>query len=397
MNTLNNASNNNIVSMQLKLFDSNDFIQNLKEKTHTVKKIANQDKRVIMLNTDEYEYLNPFCPFCSSTSIIKEGNRTRIVNLPYKKKHKIYLKKYYCKNCGKFFQTEVESIVKKYKNYSVHFKESTEKLLKMGYVSARKAAKNYAIYWDYSPSHQTIKNMIKKGDTKRIMNSIDVFSGYYSYDEEYLRLNGEKAYRLTLFDTIFNYPVAEEISFDLKSSSIKSFIEEVTLDIPVECIITDHVPKYREILDELNITHQLCLFHFLQMVTRLRKDELKKIKGDEVEEEIILQDCKELKEIFRAPNFKECLNRFIHFINNLTPDKEYLVQFMNKHVIKNFKRMIPHYLDPLIERTTNKNENYYRQTDSDRIKKIYKTSTGILDYLQLKMESWTEKSLAKIN
>ena len=396
MNTLNNALINNIVSIQLKFFDSNDFIQNLKEKTHAVKKTVNQDKSVFMSNTDEYEYLNPSCPFCSSTSVTKEGNRSRIVNLPYKKKHKIYLKKYHCKNCGKYFQTEVESIVEKYKNYSVHFKESAEKLLKMGYVSARKTAKNYAIYWDYSPSHQTIKNMIKREDTERIMNSIDVFSGYYSYDEEYIRLNGKKAYRLTLFDTIFNYPVAEEISFDLKSSNIKSFIKEVTDNIPVECIITDHVPKYKAIMDDLNITHQLCLFHFLQMVTKLREEELKKVKGDEVEEEIILRDCKELKEIFRTNDFKECLDRFVHFINNLDPEKEYLVKFTNKNLIKNFKRMIPRFFDSLIERTTNRNENYYRQTDSDRIKKIYKTSSGILDYLQLKMESWTEKSMAKI-
>jgi transposase-like protein len=397
MNTKNNASTNCIVSIQLKLFDSVDFNQNLKEKIYCTKKAENSDKRVSMIDTDKYEYFNPSCPYCGSNKLTKEGNRHRIVNLPYKYKHRIFLKKYRCKKCKKYFQTEIESLVNKNKNYSVHFKGNLEKLLKMGYVSARKAAKNYAIYWDYKPSHQTIKNMVKRGDTERIINSIGVFSVYYSYDEEYLRLNGEKAYRLTLFDTIFNYPVAEEITFDLKSSTISSFIEETTDNIPVECIITDNVPKYREILDNLNINHQLCLFHFLQMVTKLRKDELRKVKGDEVEEEIIIRDCKELKEIFRAPNFKECFNRFIHFINNLAPDKEYLVQFMNKHVIKNFKRMIPHYFDPLIERTTNKNENYFRQTDSDRIKKAFKTPSGILDYLYLKMESWTEKSLAKIS
>jgi transposase-like protein len=319
------------------------------------------------------------------------------VNLPYKYKHKIFLKKYLCKSCGKYFQTELKSIIEKNKNYSIHFKDVTKELLKLGYVSARKTAKNFAIYWDYQPTYQTIKNMIKRGESKRIINSIGIFSGYYSYDEEYLRLNGEKAYRLTLFDTIFNYPVAEEISFDLKSKTIKSFIREVIDDIPVECIITDHVPKYREILDDLNVIHQLCLFHFLQMVTKLRDDELKKNKGDEVEEEIIIRDCKELKDIFRAPDFNECLHRFNHFITNLNPDKEYLVKFVNKHVVKNFNRMIPHYFDSLIERTTNKSENYFRQTDSDRIKKWFKKSSGILDYLYLKMESWTYKTLREIS
>jgi transposase-like protein len=190
----------------------------------------NSDKRVIMADTDKYEYIKPSCHYYGPNNIIKGGNRPRIVNFSYKYKHEILLKKYKCNDCGKYFQTELETIVERNKNYSVHFKQTMEELLKMGYVSARKTAKNYSIYWYYSPSHQTIKNMVKKGENKRIMNSIGIFSGYYSYDEEYLRLNGDKAYRLTLFDTIFNYPVAEEISFDLKSSTIKSFIQETTSD-----------------------------------------------------------------------------------------------------------------------------------------------------------------------
>jgi transposase-like protein len=396
MNSTNNTSNNIIVSIQLKLFDSNDFEKNLKEKTYLVKNYQNQDKRVKMVDTDKYEYINPLCPYCNSNNLSKQGNRSKIVNFPYNYKQKIFVKKYKCKSCGKYFQTELESIVERNKNYSIHFKTATENLLKTGYVSARKTAKNFDIYWDYQPSHQTIKNMIKKGENKRIINSIGIFSGYYSYDEEYLRLNGDKAYRLTLFDTIFNYPVAEEISFNLESKTIKSFIKDITNDIPVECIITDHVPKYREILDSSNVNHQLCLFHFMQMVTRLKDDELKKIKGDEVEEEIIKRDCKELKDIFRAPDLKECFNRFTHFIDNLTPNKKYLMKFMDKHAIKNFERMIYHYFDPLIERTTNKSENYFRQTDSDRIKKTFKKPEGILDFLHLKMQNWTEKALQKI-
>ena len=397
MTNSNNASNNSIVSIQLKLFDLNDFKNALKEKIHAVKTSYSPDKRVIITDTDKYEYLNPECSNCTSNDIVKEGNRKRIVNFPYSKKHKIFLKKYRCKNCGKYFQTELESILEKNKTYTKDFKEAILESLKNGYISSRKLAKNFEIFWKYSPSHQTIKNIIKQGENKRIINEIDIFSGYYSYDEEYLSLNGEKAYRMTLYDTIFDYPVAEEISYNLKSATIKSFIAETTDNIPIECIITDHVPKYRAILDSLNITHQLCLFHFLKMVTDLRKKELKKNKDNEIEKEKIKRECQELKEIFQTHDFNECLNRFNKFITNLTSDREYLVKFMSKHVLKNFKRMIQHFLDPLIERTTNKSENYFRQTDSDRIKKRFKTSEGILDFLYLKMQYQTEKALKKIN
>ena len=33
------------------------------------------------------------------------------------------------------------------------------------------------------------------------------YSGYYLYDEQFLRLNGVRHYRLTLFDAILNIPV----------------------------------------------------------------------------------------------------------------------------------------------------------------------------------------------
>lgn len=227
-------------------------------------------------------------------------------------------------------------------------------------------------------------------------NNIGIYSGYYSYDEEYLRINGIKAYRLTLFDTIFNYPIAEEISYNLESTTIKAFLKEVTNNIPVECVITDHVPKYREILDELKINHQLCLFHFLKMVTELREKELKKNKDDEVETELIMKECNELKEIYRAHTYKEAVTRYIYFLKNLNNDRTYLTNFVKKHVVRNFKHMIPRFFDFLIEKTTNKSENYYRQTDSDRIKKKYKTHSGILNYLHLKMKHTTEQALKKI-
>jgi hypothetical protein len=36
-------------------------------------------------------------------------------------------------------------------------------------------------------------------------------------------------------------------------------------------------------------------------------------------------------------------------------------------------------------------ENYYRQTDPETTKKVYKTITGVIDYLFRKMDYWTRK------
>jgi len=55
---------------------------------------------------------------------------------------------------------------------------------------------------------------------------------------------------------------------------------------------------------------------------------------------------------------------------------------------------------PYISRTSNPDENYYRQTDPEEVKRKCKKSEGFLSYANLKIEYWTknmEKSPTLIN
>jgi len=396
--TLNkSAPNNNIKFIQLKLNEFSDFNHVLKKRTHNSISSNKDIQNVIIKNNDYYEYDNPFCPVCASYKIIKQGNRSRIVNFPNSHKHEIFLKKYQCTDCGKYFQTELIGLLDKFKNYTADFKENVCEILKKGHQKCRNLTHIFSTMWESAPSHQTIKNWIKRGENKRIKNNIGIISGYYSYDEEYLRIKGKKAYRLTLFDSIFNYPVSEQISYNLKSKTIKEFLEYSFDNIPVESISTDLMPKYKNIMGELDVNHQLCIFHFMQAVTIIKEKELKKYPDDEIEQERIQKECGDLQDIFRAKNLNECIKWYISFLDHLTPDREYIYTFVEKNVKKNFLNLIQHYFDPLQERTNNKIETYYKQTDPDHIKKKYKTSSGLLDFLHLKMEYMTEKSIKELD
>jgi dolichyl-phosphate-mannose--protein O-mannosyl transferase len=46
--------------------------------------------------------------------------------------------------------------------------------------------------------------------------------------------------------------------------------------------------------------------------------------------------------------------------------------------------------NPNIARTSNLIENYYRQTLPKAHKKKYKTIKGLINYLKLKMQKWTQ-------
>ena len=69
------------------------------------------------------------------------------------------------------------------------------------------------------------------------------------------------------------------------------------------------------------------------------------------------------------------------------------IDFIIKHIINHFHRYVQHLDDENIEKTSNKVENYYRQTNPEKIKKIYKTKNGILTFLDYQMKNWTEKHI----
>ena len=84
-------------------------------------------------------------------------------------------------------------------------------IMKIECQSLRKISKYFEIFLKIHVSHQTIKNWSNKNHKETINNEEFEYSGYYSYDEQFLRLNGVRHYRLTLFDAILNVPVSKRI------------------------------------------------------------------------------------------------------------------------------------------------------------------------------------------
>ncbi|MBZ2164910.1 hypothetical protein [Methanobacterium spitsbergense] len=105
----------------------------------------------------------------------------------------------------------------------------------------------------------------------------------------------------------------------------------------------------------------------------------------------------EIKNIFRTYNEKTSTKRLEQLLNKFNNIPKLLQKFIAKKIILDFTRLTHYTRDPLINKTSNHVENYYRQTDPEQIKTKYKTKTGILSYLKLKMQNWTQKHRKKIN
>lgn len=198
-------------------------------------------------------------------------------------------------------------------------------------------------------------------------------------------------YRLTLFDTILNIPVNEKITPDKENTTIKQFIVESKKHIPFIAITTDHAHEYKSIIDELNVNHQLCIFHLQKMIgDRLyRLTRSKKI--NEEEKFKLKKYFREIMEIFNTYNYETAKTRLNNLLSHYDDIPRYLQRFIHRKIIPDFTRLTNFMHDLKIAHTTNQVENYYRQTLPKAIKKKYKTITGLTNYLQLQMQKWTQK------
>ena len=150
---------------------------------------------------------------------------------------------------------------------------------------------------------------------------------------------------------------------------------------------------YRNVANKTGVNHQLCTFHLFQTIDHKLKVYYRRNKINGKERDHIYENAQELKDCFRQNSTKEAIEKFKQYLQNYRPIPEVLKDFIRKHIINHFHRYVQHLDDKNIERTSNKVENYYRQTNLEIIKKLYKTKNGILTFLDYQMENWTEKHL----
>jgi transposase-like protein len=232
------------------------------DRFQNVETSRNVNQKLELLENNHMDYLNPVCPHCNSKKINKQEYREKHLNIGENKPVLVYLRRYLCKSCKKKFTTSLNSIIKTRYRFPSIFMDKLKDLIQTGYRSLRNASEDLLNFLGVKISYQTIHNWLQTTSKNHIPNIEANYSGYYCYDEQYVKIKGVWMYRLTLFDHILNIPVNEKITLDKEYTTIKQFIQESTENKPLIAITTDHVPEYKNIMDELGVKHQLCIFHF---------------------------------------------------------------------------------------------------------------------------------------
>ncbi len=388
-----------IDSIQLKLSDfftgKHDFETILKDRLKPTENTRNINQKLYLHENNHFEYMNPICPYCGSKNVIKQEYRHRKLLINDNKPLNVYLRRYLCKTFGRKSTTNIKSLIKPYKRYIKLFKEKIERFLETGYRSLRKTQIDLQNFLGNSPSHQTIKNWLTINTENMIKNTERFYSGYYTYDEQFLRINGHKMYRLTLYDQICNIPIAEQIVPKRTPTTITQFIQESTSNKTLISITTDHMPLYKNIMDHIGVKHQLCIFHLFKMIGDKIYKQLRSKKLTNREKISLCLYFTDIKNIFRTYDLKTSNKRLKKLLNDFDRIPSVLQRFIKQKILPDYKRLTNFMENTKIPRTSNTVENYYRQTEPEQIKKKYKTKQGILTYLHYKMKNWTQKHIKK--
>lgn len=268
-------------------------------------------------------------------------------------------------------------------------------------------------------SHETIRKALLIEGEFYYFNDELKLSGYYGYDEQWERINGNWVYYLVLFDLVNNVPVASMLTEILNENVIENFIY---MSIPFKdraAIVTDLKPEYDKIMSKLGFIHQHCTFHLEKniksnMEKKINKnmtnyhfelknthpkysddnlDEIIKKKKEEVKKEI-WKYIAEFMKLFKQPTFDETIEYIKFLKDEIKYYPEHLAKYLKKNFFPEYRKFLRFLEDDYkrhLEPTNNKLENFNGNTMPKYEKRSYRTMQGLWSALMHKNDGWTKR------
>jgi transposase-like protein len=378
-----------------------------------------------MIDDVTYGYENPVCKWCYSRDVTEYGFNSKILIDTEGISHDVFVQRYHCKSCGKYSQTEFNEEYEPYSNFSNETKNKSVKNMELDRISLRNTSKTHRNFNNVKISHETVrKSCLILNDTYFTCN-IEELSGYYGYDEQWVAIDGEKwKYRLVLLDLIHNMPIAEGLYDDMKSETIKKFIENTIPHHKRTLIVTDLNDDYDSLMPSLGFEIQYCSFHLIKNINKkirehLKETELKiqkKIKKayphvnkkqlkEKVETELKLVE-KEINlfkgiflDLFKQESYEDALKyvKTLKYILDEFP--EFFAKYLNKEFFPKYKKFITFLKEPhigKIDSTNSKTENYIGNIMPKADKNKYRTKIGFINQIYHRTKNWIKNEKSQL-
>ena len=386
------------------------------EKKNEKRRKLTVDKKVYMIDEVTYAYENPFCQKCYSRNVWAHSFNSKTLFDSNGKEYEIFVQRYYCKSCGKLTQTEIEGY-DPYCNFSNETKEKSVKNMELDSVSLRNTSKTHKNFNNVNISHETVRKSCTILNETYFACDIEELSGYYGYDEQWVKINGEKwKYRYTIFDLIHDMPLAEAIYDDIKTETMKEFIEKTIPHHKRTLIVTDLRDEYDSLMPDLGFEQQYCSFHLTKNINKKIREHLNEIKSKVEKEvkknspelnkeqikEIVEKKIKPMKEeinlfkgifldLFKRKSYEDAV-RYVERLKHILDEfPEFLANYLNRVFFPKYKKFLTYLKEPhkgKIDSTNNKTENYIGNIMPKADKNKYRTKLGFINQIYHRTMNW---------
>ena len=322
---------------------------------------------------------NPECPDCGGP-VSKNGRYERHPQGC----QPVRVQRYICANCRSFSPTHPAVADDHHYPRAVIQLATTVDVLTDSSLENRQDA--LTIHYNVRPSDQQIHNWCTEQTAEIVTNDLPVASGVFTYDEQYLTIDGSRAYRLTVYDELLRAPVAETIADRCTKETVREFLTTVLAEKPVHVVTTDGRSDYPEIIeDDLDAIHHRCNFHFLKngeeklhntVFESVRYNNTERLRGAIV--------WSEFKRVFASQSYDAAIRRFEAVLDKIEQLPKELRTAV-KDVMEQFDTFLGHLRHEAVPSTTNNLERYYGHTKPTQIKRRFRSPAHARAFLKQQM------------
>jgi len=329
------------------------------------------------------EYRQPACPRCGSSNCSRNGCQPRRLRGFFGVVLDLRLQKYLCRDCDRSFKVDLGHIVPPYGHYMRDVRE-----LAVGYSGGRalslgESAELTEEVSRVRPSRETVRlwKLSKGAEVRsRMEGSRESWSGVYSYDEQFIRLRGQRWYRCLVYDKVLGKPVWDDLLPDLSYEALKGLLGKALEGKPVLTMVTDGLTLYPSLLKELfpDASHQQCVIHAMYNV-RCDFNEAAGIgrESSKALPEGLAELYGELWGVFlRSGSLKDAEDRFLSIYERRF-DHHPLVRRRLELLADAFVSLTEYLANPDVPMTNNPAETYFHRTYPGRIKRRFRTPEGV--------------------
>lgn len=217
-------------------------------------------------------------------------------------------------------------------------------------------------------SKSTIHNIITQSNKKfeEIEFDYEIKENFYAYDEQFLKIDGKRAYRLVFFDLKENKIIYEKIHYKFSKKILKQILIEVFCGKKPKGFVVDMRLEYPSAFKDIfgrKVKLQFCVFHLNKLILKEYQESLK--VGKTIKWSLMdYYNMYLLFNIFYNRSFelkrlKKLMKHFESFKKNLTSkkikfyvdkydikfktferQKQEVIEIMEKKLIKSFRRIL---------------------------------------------------------